>query len=276
MSAPAWSDHFAPAHLEPVESPWHVERDWAWGGSTGEGVRVAVVDSGVDPDHPHVHGAVDEWASFRDGPTSGEPHGDPAGHGTACADAIRVLAPRARLLSVQILGANACGRGTALLDGLAWAIERRPDVVNLSLGTPRRDLWPRVQELLDEAWFRGIVVVAALSNRPIETRPAHSASVISVATHTRARGYDPFEFYVNPTAPPEFGAPGFRVELANGRREVVPVTGNSFAAAHLAGVAALVRAKHPAAGPSEVRAILRATARNARGPGPERQPRQEN
>ena len=114
---------------------------WAWGGASGEGVRVAVVDSGIDAGHPDLEGSVDSGGVSVSLDGAGEavltpgPHQDAFGHGTACAGIIHRLAPRARITSVKVLGPGLAGKATAFLAGLGWAVEQGFDVINLSLGT---------------------------------------------------------------------------------------------------------------------------------------------
>src|SRR5205823_11124617 len=128
-------------------------REWAWGGATGRGVRVAVVDSGVDSSHPAV-GEVRGWVSMEHDPAApGEvrlaegPHDDVFGHGTACAGIIRRVAPGAELYSVRVLGNRLTGKGRVFAAGLDWSIDHQIDVVNLSLGTDKRELYGVFHEL---------------------------------------------------------------------------------------------------------------------------------
>ena len=143
MTVPAWSGAFAADHLSDVLAlplP-HPVADWAWGGSTGQGVRVAIVDSGVEDGHPRVGrlaGAVsvepdpDDPSSF----TYVEgPHEDLVGHGTACSGIIRSLAPDVDIYSIRVLGPNLRGKGSAFLAGVRWALEHGISVVNMSLSS---------------------------------------------------------------------------------------------------------------------------------------------
>ena len=111
-----------------VEWPERVTRDWALGGSTGAGIRVCILDSGVQPDHPLV-GALEGAVALRkteDGEivVEDDTEGDLCGHGTACAGIVRSLAPKAGIFSVRVLGAGFKGSGPVLLGGLRWAIEQ--------------------------------------------------------------------------------------------------------------------------------------------------------
>ena len=118
--------------------------EWAWGGSTGRGIKVAVLDSGIKNTHPAVDGAVKGYCRVVEGENGQytydeSPHTDVFGHGTACAGIIHKIAPEAELYSVQVLKPSGGGSGGAFAAGLQWAIENDMQVCNLSLGTTKRD-----------------------------------------------------------------------------------------------------------------------------------------
>jgi len=265
---PAWSNAFAPDNRQkaPDILPPAITPEWAWGDATGRGIRVGVIDSGIDNDHPAIAGHVTDWAAFRqdrDGEIyeDFEPHSDLFGHGTACADIIRRLAPDVELVSIRVLGAMLSGKGPVFAHGLRWGIEQGLDVINLSLGTTKRDYYGLFHELADLAYFRNTVLVTAANNMPVESYPSLYSSVVSVACH---EGSDPYEFYYNPAPPVEFGAPGINVTVAWLEGQTATVTGNSFSAPHITGLAAKILSKHPGLTPFQIKTILRATAANAR------------
>ena len=114
--------------------------EWAWGGSTGAGVRVAVIDSGIDTTHPALDHCVDVAGGVTvetDGAGGVQvvpgPHGDAFGHGTACAGIIHQLAPQASITSVRVLGPTLSSTSDVFLAGLTWAVEQGFDIINLSL-----------------------------------------------------------------------------------------------------------------------------------------------
>jgi subtilisin len=259
---PAWSAIGTAARKLPLRWPEPVTREWAWGGSTGRGVKVCVIDSGVEADHPHVgplDGAV--VARDQDGTVTvlADAGGDVAGHGTACAGIVRELAPDCALYSVRVLGPDATGSAPALLAGLEWAVEQGFDVVNLSLSTRRRDLAEALRELADGAYFQRTVVVSSAHNLAVESFPWRFASVLSVGSHDRS---DPLDYAYNPRPPAEFFARGIDVEVAWVGGATSVVSGNSFATAHLAGVCARILAKHPGLAPFELKTLLYMTASN--------------
>lgn len=245
----------------------------AFGGSTGKGVKVAIVDSGVDNDHPAVAGAVRGWVEPNvadDGTVTyrSEQHGDAFGHGTACGGIIHRIAPEAEIYSVRVLGPRLSGKGPVFAAGVRWAAENGMHAVNLSLGTTKRDFFSLFHEITDIAFHRGVTLVTAANNMPEMSFPSLFAAVLSVACHAEARGEDPLEYYSNPDPPVEFGAHGIDVRVAWARGGYSTMTGNSFAAPHITGVVALLLSKHPHLRPYEVKAVLAALARNAKAAAP--------
>jgi subtilisin family serine protease len=242
--------------------------EWAWGGATGNGVRVAVVDSGIDADHPALEGCVDrEGGIMVTLDDAGEPvvtpgpHDDAFGHGTACAGIIHSFAPEARLTSVRVLGAGLTGKAAAFLHGLAWAIDQGFDVINLSLGTTKRDWALAFHDVCDRAYFSNSFLVTAANNVNRASFPSLYSSVTSVACNMAT---DPWRFHFNPDPPTEFLARGIDVELPWLNRTTIRTTGNSFAAPHITGIATLIRSKHPELRPFQVKTVLWATAANVR------------
>lgn len=267
---PAWSDQFAPEALRSLSAFGPLAAmtpEWAWGGSTGVGVRVAVIDSGIEYDHPAlgncVHGGVvmeyDESVEDHIRVVPDDQPIDLYGHGTACAGIIHSLAPQAEIYSVRVLGKDLKGKALQFAYGLDWAIEQRMQVINLSLSTSREEYFGMFHQLADAAYFKNVVLVSAVNNVPAPSYPSLYASVVSVAAHA---GKDPFTYYYNPTPPVEFGAPGIEVRVAWINRQYSRITGNSFAAPHIAGIVALIRAKHPELTPFQVKTVLFACAAN--------------
>jgi subtilisin family serine protease len=263
---PSWSAPFVGDSIrvvEPIPRLDELTADWAWGGSRGAGVKVAVIDSGIDAAHPAVGRSVDSYVSISAGDDGlvydEQPHDDAFGHGTACAAIIRSLAPECELHSVRVLGPRLTGRGAVFAAGLRWAIEHGMHVCNLSLGTTKQDFFALFHELADLAYFRNVVLVTAANNMPIPSFPSLYAAVVSVAAHS---GTDPNRYYYNPEPPVEFGARGIDVRVAWQAGGWITATGNSFAAPHISGIVARMLGKHPGLTPFHVKAVLRALAAN--------------
>jgi subtilisin len=265
---PAWSlpkDAVERISL-PAQWPDRVTREWAWGGSTGSGARVCILDSGVEAGHPLV-GDLDSAVAISLGDdeeviVTQDEEGDLSGHGTACAGVVRGLAPECSLSSVRVLGAGFTGTGGVLLAGLRYAVEQGFDVINMSLSTTKKPFAGVLHELADSAYFRRTVLVASAHNMPVESYPWRFSSVLSVGSHEEP---DPFTFFYNPTPPVEFFGRGVNVEVAWLEGRSITVSGNSFATPHMTGICALILAKHPELTPFQLKNVLYLTATNVGG-----------
>ncbi|HET9456417.1 MAG TPA: S8 family serine peptidase [Candidatus Limnocylindrales bacterium] len=261
---PAWSAPFAVdrrdgLQRQPPLGP--LDRAWAFGDGRGRGVTVAIVDSGVEAGHAALGGALrrsvrveldgDEAVVVDDEPV------DLVGHGTACASIVHALAPDAELVSVRVLGPDNRGKGPAFAAGLEWAIEEGIGVINLSLSSRSEAMFATFHDLADRAYFAGSLLICAANNVPVASYPSLFSAVVSVAAHDVR---DPAVWFYNPHPPVEFGAYGLDVDVAWKDGGRIVATGNSFAAPHLAGYAARIRAAHPQASPFEIKTILAATA----------------
>jgi subtilisin len=249
--------------VSPLE---RITPEWAWGGADGAGVRVCLLDSGVDGTHPRI-GKLDgslQVATDADGSltvTETDPV-DRAGHGTACASVITSIAPAVSLTSVRVLADSNYGSGAALLAGLSWAIDQGFDVINMSLSTTKTQFCADLRELADRAYFRRSILVASAHNMPVRSFPWLFASVISVASHDDP---DPMSYYYNPSPPVEFYARGVRVNVAWPGGGKLRTTGNSFATPHITGICSLILSKHPTFTPFQLKSVLYQAAKNVTG-----------
>lgn len=233
-----------------------------WLGRTGKGVRVAVVDSGIDAEHPALKGKVrvSVEAVVENGRVAFQPSttGDAAGHGTACAGIITEVAPEVDLYSIKVLGSNASGSGDMFLAGLDYAIKQKMQVVNLSLGTTKSDYFAPLHDLIDRAYHAGCIVVAAANNLPQPSFPSiFSSSLVSVV---KSDEKDPFNFGYRYGEVIELVAPGVQIKTTwpgGGYRQL---TGNSFACPYIAGIIALIIEAHPNLTPFQIKSVLYAIA----------------
>ncbi|QMU73256.1 S8 family serine peptidase [Streptacidiphilus sp. P02-A3a] len=246
--------------------PQQATTDWAWGGSSGRGVRVCIVDSGIEGGHPDVGPIQGSYAVTSVG--GAEPSvrpvddGDACGHGTACAGIVRSLAPECELYSVRVLGERYASSGDAFVTGLRWAVSQGFDVVSLSLSTTRRRFAEALHAIADDAYFQRTLLVASAHNTPVESFPWRFSSVVSVGSHAVQ---DPALVLYNPNPPVEFFAHGTDVEVAWPGGGRTRITGNSFATPHVAGYCALALGKHPQLTPFQVKNLLYLTSSNVEG-----------
>jgi len=268
---PAWSlPRDAVGGIE-ISDDWpeRVDREWALDGSTGRGVRICILDSGVEPAHPLVGDLAGAIAIEvgEDGETRAvaDTEGDLCGHGTACAGIVRSIAPEAEIYSVRVLGAGFTGSGKLLLAGLRWAVEQGYDVINMSLSTTKRTFAELLHEIADTAYFKRTVLVASAHNMPVESYPWRFSSVISVGSHEEE---DPLTFYANPNPPVEFFARGVDVDVAWLGGGSIRATGNSFATPAIAAICTLVLSKHPRLTPFQLKSVLYLIASNVGGGRP--------
>ena len=147
---------------------------------TGAGVRVAVVDSGVDPTHPRIRVAGGVALSVRGdgGIEQAAEVADRAGHGTACAGIILGKAPAASIYSVRIFDQSLSADGSVLVAALRWCLEAGMDVVNLSLGTTDPSFRRPLAGVAREAAGAGVILVSAEHNEGLESYPAVLPDVV--------------------------------------------------------------------------------------------------
>jgi hypothetical protein len=145
----------------------------------GQGVRIAIVDSGVHPDHPHVNGVAGGVGISSDGQRTSD-YIDRIGHGTAVAAAIREKAPAAELFAVRIFDVRLSATLTALVAAIRWAIAARVDVINLSLGTTNVAHAPALRTAAAEAQRDGVAIVAARDDEGMAWLPGSLSGVVPV------------------------------------------------------------------------------------------------
>lgn len=202
---------------------------------TGRGIRVAVVDSGLNPRHSHV-APVTEGIRIRHlggGTIAHDPDWvDRLGHGTAVGGAIRAVAPDAELLAVRIFGETAGATVDQLVGAVRWAIQNKAHVVNLSLCSPDPAHGDRLRKMCALAADHGILVVAAG-----EAVPATAPETLGVIAG------DVPEFGLAAAAPPlDLVAHGHPRALPGGGPNF---QGHSFAAARVSGFVARLLSGRP-------------------------------
>lgn len=261
----------------------------AWRIATGEGVTVAVIDSGVDGSHPDLEGQVlpgiDLVTESGDPQTEPEPaaqpgdgQNDPVGHGTTVAGLIAGrnddsrgavgLAPRAKILPVRVLDEeNRYNDALIVAQGLRWAVDNGAKVVNLSLGGTGES--PALAAALDYAFARDVVVIACTGNASASSAnevwyPAREPGVVAVAGMER----DSDELWSGSITGPETVLTAPATGLVGARPGGFwRVQGTSFAAPLVAASAALVRSKWPQMSAGDVVNRLINTARDLGTPG---------
>ncbi len=226
--------------------------------ATGRGVRVAVIDSLIDFDHPDIQGAVSERFDALEGASD-----EPQPHGTGMASAIagrrRIdgVAPDVNILAVRVFRDGARAAGLDILAGIDWAAAQKARVINMSFAGPPDPLMAR---MLATAAQGGIVLIAAAGNEGPQAPPLYPAAdnhVIAVsAIDEQARIYP----MANRGGYIALAAPGVDVLVAAPRGAYDLSTGTSVACAEVSGIAALVLEERPALDGPALRRLLRASA----------------
>ncbi|MFE0511778.1 type VII secretion-associated serine protease mycosin [Streptomyces sp. NPDC058964] len=258
----------------------------AWRTTKGKGITVAVLDTGVEEDHPDLAGNVlpgKDLVGFgaKPGDRTWARHGTAMagiiaghGHGAGDADGVMGIAPEAKILPVRVIledGDTARGkarstRGNALAEGIRWAADQGADVINLSLGDDSASAHPEPSEdeAVQYALKKGSVVVASAGNGGEKgdhiSYPAAYPGVIAATAvdqyGTRA-SFSTRRWYAT------VGAPGVDVVIADPDHKYYEGWGTSAASAFVSGAVALVKAAHPGLTPAQIKKLLEDTARNA-------------
>ena len=161
-----------------------------WALTQGKGTKVAILDTGVDPDHPDLATAIVDSEDF-----TGDGIEDESGHGTHCAGVVGArlngvgfvgVAPQSELLIGKVLGNDGRGAYSWITDGVYWAVENGADIISMSLGGPYTD--PELYKAIQYALFYETFVICAAGNDGSLFRnsigyPGRYGGVITVASH---------------------------------------------------------------------------------------------
>ncbi|EFG65534.1 type VII secretion-associated serine protease mycosin, partial [Streptomyces sp. SPB074] len=260
-----------------------VRAEGAWATTKGAGATVAVLDTGVDGDHPDLAGNVlpgKDLVGF--GAHAGEEHWAEHGsamagiiaahgHGPGAADGVMGIAPEAKILPVRVILEDedpqrpraGRTRGEALAEGIRWAADHGADVINLSLGDDSTEARPQPAQdaAVRYALAKNVVVVASAGNDGEKgdhvSYPAAYPGVLAVTAIDRYGEHAPFStrrWYAT------VAAPGDDIVTLNPDLRYYEGWGTSAAAAFVSGTVALLRAAHPGLPPDRVRALLEETA----------------
>ncbi|GLY03926.1 S8 family serine peptidase [Actinoplanes sp. NBRC 101535] len=252
---------------------------------TGNGVRVAVLDTGMAPNHPDFADRIVKRMSF----VPGEDADDQHGHGTHCVGTAcgsrdpktlprYGVAPQSEIFAGKVLGNSGRGTDRGILAGIDWAVTEGCRVISMSLGAPARlgDTYSKVyEEVARRAQAKGTIIVAAAGNesrRPGVVNPvghpANCPSIMAVAAvgpdqsvaWFSCSGQNPDGGQVDVAAP---GVDVLSSVAPDGYRRL---SGTSMATPHVAGILALLAEADPGATPAELWVRLQAGAKRLQAP----------
>ncbi len=245
-----------------------VKADAAWGVTMGsEKVVIGILDSGLDLDHPDLKSKL---LPGHNTTAPGAAPKDDMGHGTHVAgiaaavsnnnEGIAGLAANCKILPVKVLGAGA-GSAATIAEGIIWAADHNADVINMSLGFYEEN--EAVGKAVAYALSKNVVIVATMGNNNIERKryPAAFPGVIAVgstAEGDKRSDFSNFGSWMSVSAPGSnilSTFPTYPVQIS-GTKGYASLSGTSMAAPLVAGLAGLVRSKHPGMAPAEVKKIL--------------------
>ena len=220
---------------------------------TGRGVKVGIIDSGVNPAHPHVAGVAGGARVSSVDSDSTHDYLDYIGHGTAVAGAIREKAPDAELYAVKVFDRALTTNIDTIIKAIDWCAANGMDIINLSLGTTNTDHRDVIEQAVARATEKGIVLVAAREMSARNSLPGCLPSVIGVAGDWE----NPRDRYAvtHMSNDPVFIASAFPRDIPGVPRER-NMKGISFAVANMSGFVARARESDPNASVDNLKRLL--------------------
>ncbi|MEU1291408.1 type VII secretion-associated serine protease mycosin [Streptomyces sp. NPDC005840] len=257
-----------------------------WQTTKGGGVTVAVLDTGVEADHPDLTGNVltgKDMIGFgaRQGDRAWARHGTAMagiiaghGHGPGDGEGVMGVAPEARILPVRVIledGDNSRGkarstRGNALAEGIRWAADHGADVINLSLGDDSASAHPEPSEdaAVQYALKKGVAVVASAGNGGEKgDHVSYPAAYPGVIAATAVDRYGTRASFSTRRWYATVSAPGVDIVIADPDHRYYEGWGTSAASAFVSGAVALIKSAHPGLAPAQIKKLLEDTARDA-------------
>lgn len=259
-----------PAPPAGQETPWgisKVQAPSAWATTRGAGVKIAVIDTGIDRTHPELAANLKGgWNAL----TKGEDFTDDNGHGSHVSGTIAAVddkkgvvgvAPKVDLYGVKVLDANGSGTFDDVIAGMQWAVDNKMEIVSMSLGASQGN--QSLTDMVAAMTKAGVILIAAAGNSGGSVGfPAACPGAIAIAASDSKDRLASFS-----SRGPEVAviAPGVNVKSTYKNGGYDTLSGTSMATPHVSGLAALYVATHKGATPVQARAALTAAARKLPG-----------
>lgn len=256
----------------PQVLPWGVDRidaDLAWSVTQGAGIKVGVIDTGIDVDHPdlqaNIHGGYNTITHTTN-------YDDDNGHGTFCSGIIAAVnnrvgvvgvAPEAWLYGVKVLDANGSGTTVNCIEGIQWCVNNGIQIINMSWGSSTDS--QALHDACDAAWNAGCILVSGSGGSGVEYPDMYPAAYSTVIAVSATDQNDNKASFSNYGAEIDLAAPG--VNIYSTYKGGGYVTMSGIACPHVAGAAALAWAAHPQYSNEQIRQLLENTAEDLGAPG---------
>jgi subtilisin len=251
----------------------------AWSTSKGKGIRVAVLDTGIDFNHPDLKDNYVDGVSYVKGaPTAMDDHY----HGTHCAGTIAAaingagvigVAPEASLYAVKVLDKNANGLFSWSIAGIDWCIRKKMHIISMSLGSA--SVPTAVELICNTAWSKGLLIVAGAGNQEGNPVPPQQSNVDYPARYKNVIAVSSVDH--DDVIAPDSGrgpevdlcAPGVCILSTLPDAKYGKMSGTSVACPHVSGVAALTWGAHPSSNNEQIWNLIASTAHDLGIPGPD-------
>lgn len=268
-----------PEPIQPVEVvEWNmnlIQVPDVWSSSTGDGVKVAVIDTGIDKDHPDLAENIAGGVGFADrNPVrvkATDKWDDDYGHGTHVAGIIAALdndigvvgaAPDVSLYAVKALNRGGWGYTSDIIAGIDWSVEEEMDIVSMSLGGA--NYLQAYQDAINVAHNSGVLIIASAGNGGDDdistTETSYPAAYDNVVAVAATDSNNNVVYFSNSGPHVDIAAPGVNIRSTYNNGLYATMSGTSMSCPHVTGVAALVLAKDSSLTPSDVEYILTSTA----------------
>ena len=259
-----------PAAPAGQETPWGITRvqaPAAWAASRGQGVKLVVIDTGIDMTHPELAGILKGgWNSM----TKTDNFNDDNGHGTHCSGTIAAkdddqgvvgVAPQIDLYGVKVLDANGSGTFADVIAGMLWAVENKMEVASMSLGASQGN--QALADAVEAMRAGGVILLAAAGNSGGSVGyPAAYPGAIAISASDSTDALAEFSSRGTEVA---VIAPGVDVKSTYMDGGYETLSGTSMATPHVAGLTALYVATHKGATPEQARTALQAASTRLTG-----------